>query len=326
MPIDPPTQAFLDTLSGPPIDTLSPAEARAVLTRLQAGVIPRPPADVVDPVLPVGPTGRVRVRVVRPLGEGGPYPAIVYLHGGGWVLGDLDTHDLLARSLADHAGAVVFLVDYDRAPEARFPVATEQAWAVARHVVDEAARFDIDPERLAIAGDSAGGTLAIGAALLAAERGGPAFAFQVLFYPVTDAGMATPSYAEFADGPWLTRAAMRWFWDAWVPDESQRALPTVSPLQAPPAQLATLPPTFLATAENDVLRDEGEAFADRLAHAGVRVTSVRYNGTVHDFVMLHGLRDTPAARGAIAQAGLALHTVFAAPHPARHPVREPAPA
>jgi len=226
----------------------------------------------------------------------------MYFHGGGWVLRDRDTHDRLVREIAVGAQAAVVFVDYARAPEARYPVAIDQAYAATRYVADNAAELGIDPLRLAVAGDSVGGNMAAAVTLMAKQRRGPNIAFQVLFYPVTDSGFDTPSYNQFADGPWLTKRAMEWFWDAYLPDPAARKQPTATPLNASLDQLTGLPEALVIVDENDVLRDEGEAYARKLSDAGVRVTSVRYNGTIHDFVMLNALADTPATRGAIAQA------------------------
>jgi acetyl esterase len=226
----------------------------------------------------------------------------MYFHGGGWILGDRDTHDRLVREIAVGAQAAVVFVDYSRAPEARYPVAIEQAYAATRYVADNAADLLIDPLRLAVAGDSVGGNMAAAVTLMARQRRDPKIAFQVLFYPVTESGFDTHSYNQFADGPWLTKRAMEWFWDAYLPDPAARKQPAATPLNASPDQLVGLPEALVIVDENDVLRDEGEAYACKLSNAGVRVTSVRYNGTIHDFVMLNALADTPATRGAIAQA------------------------
>ena len=298
------TQEFVDSLAGaPPIHTLSPADARSVLARLQSIPVGKPNALIEDMILPVGPTNSVPIRIVRPTtGPAEVLPAVMYFHGGGWVLGDRDTHDRLIREIAVGAEATVVFVDYARAPEARYPVAIEQAYAATHYVAENAAGLDIDPLRLAVAGDSVGGNMAAAVTLMAKQRRGPKIAFQVLFYPVTDAGFDTPCYRHFADGPWLTRRAMEWFWDAYLPDPAARQQPTATPLNAAPDQLTGLPEALVIVDENDVLRDEGEAYARKLSEAGVRVTSVRYNGTIHDFVMLNALADTPATRGAIAQA------------------------
>jgi acetyl esterase len=297
------TQQFVDELAGaPPIYSLSPDEARSVLVRAQSIPVGKPSAQVEDITLPVGPTGSVPIRVIRPVGAAEVLPAVMYFHGGGWVLGGRDTHDRLVREIAIGAEAAVVFVDYARSPEARYPVAIEQAYAATRYVSENGASLRIDPLRLAVAGDSVGGNMAAAVTLMAKQRSGPNIAFQVLFYPVTDSGFDTPSYIQFADGPWLTKRAMEWFWDAYLPDPAARKQPTATPLNAPPDQLARLPEALVIVDENDVLRDEGEAYARKLSNAGVRVTSIRYNGTIHDFVMLNALADTPATRGAIAQA------------------------
>jgi acetyl esterase len=297
------TQHFIDSLAGaPPIYTLSPADARAVLARAQSIPVGKPSAQIEDIALPVGPTGSVPIRIVRPVGAAEALPVVMYFHGGGWVLGDRDTHDRLVREIAVGAEAAVVFVDYARAPEARYPVAIEQAYAATRYVADNGATLRIDPLRLAVAGDSVGGNMAAAVTLMAKQRRGPKIAFQLLLYPVTDSGFDTPSYIQFADGPWLTKTAMEWFWDAYLPDPTARKQPTATPLNASSDQLAGLPEALVIVDENDVLRDEGEAYASKLSEAGVRVTSVRYNGTIHDFVMLNALSDTPAARAAIAQA------------------------
>ena len=297
------TQQFVDSLAGaPPIYTLSPADARSLLARAQSIPVGKPSAQIEDMALPVGPTGSVPIRIVRPVGAAGVLPAVMYFHGGGWVLGDRDTHDRLIREIAVGAEAAVVFVDYARAPEARYPVAIEQAYAATCYLANMGSSLHIDPLRLAVAGDSVGGNMAAAVTLMATQRRGPKIAFQVLFYPVTDAGFDTPSYIRFSDGPWLTKRAMEWFWDAYLPDPAAREQPTATPLNASPGQLASLPEALVIVDENDVLRDEGEAYARKLSDAGVRVTSVRYNGTIHDFVMLNALADTPATRGAIAHA------------------------
>jgi acetyl esterase len=234
----------------------------------------------------------------------------MYFHGGGWILGDRDTHDRLIREIAVGAETAVVFVEYARSPEARYPVAIEQAYAATRYVADNGAGLRVDPLRLAVAGDSVGGNMAASVTLMAKQRRGPKIALQLLFYPVTHAGFDTPSYTRFADGPWLTKRAMQWFWDAYLPDSASRNEPTATPLNASLDQLAGLPEALVMTDENDVLRDEGEAYARKLSNAGVRVTSMRYNGTIHDFVMLNALADTPATRAAIAQAVGALKTTL----------------
>ncbi|MGQ9369367.1 alpha/beta hydrolase [Azospirillum sp. ST 5-10] len=311
--LEPRTQAFVDAVAaagGKPIHTLGPAEARAVLAGAQTPAIASAPTTVEDTEFPVGPTGRVKVRIVRPAGATGILPAVMYFHGGGWVMGDRDTHDHLIRELAAGSGAAVVFVDYDRAPEVRYPENDEQAYAATRYVAEHGGALKLDGSRLAVAGDSAGGNMAAAVTLLAKDRQGPAIRHQVLFYPVTDDVSQNGSYTAFGQGPWLTTAGMHYFLDANYPAES-RSDPVAFPLKAPLDRLAGLPDATVIVAENDLLRDEGEAYARKLAEAGVTVTATRYIGTIHDFVMLNGLADTPAAKGAVAQAAAALKNALA---------------
>ena len=309
--LEPATQLFVETRATlPTLHVLPPADARRAFLAEQARPVGRPAARLEDSVFPVGPTGTVRARIVRPPDAAERLPVIMYFHGGGWVLGDAQTHDRLIRELAVGARAAIVFVDYARAPEARFPVALEQAYAAARHVVERAAELGVDGARLAVAGDGAGGNLAAALALLAKQRRGPRISMQVLFYPVTDVDFETASYRDFARGPWLTRDAMRAFWDAYLPDVPARNQITAAPLQASLDELRGLPDALVITGESDVLRDEGEAYARKLGLAGGRVTSVRYCGTIHDFVLLNALADTPAARAALAQAASALRTAL----------------
>jgi len=313
--LDAPTRAFIDALAArakPPIYTLPVADARAFLVSLQAEHAPAAPipADVEDHVLPIGPSGTVAVRIVRPEGARQPLPVVMYFHGGGWILGDATTHDRLIREIANRAQAAVVFVKYTPSPEAKFPVPLYEAFAATRYIAEEGARFGLDGSRLAVAGDSVGGNMATVVALLAKQHKGPAIRYQVLAYPVTDACFDTPSYQAFADGPWLTKKTMAWFFDAYAPDTEARALPYVSPLRATTAELSGMPPALVIVDENDVLRDEGEAYAHKLMDAGVPVRAVRYLGTIHDFMMLNALADTPASRSATALVGSTLHDVL----------------
>jgi acetyl esterase len=305
MSVEAKTQRFLDdlkALGGPPLQARPIPEARQFLDDAQAHPAHLAPAGIEPRTLQAGPTGEIRLVVVRPENAVGPTPALLYLHGGGWILGNWRTHERLVRELASAIPATVVFVDYAPSPEQAFPVAIEQAYEALRWMAANAEELSIDPMRLAIAGDSAGGAVAAAVTLMAKERGGPAIRAQVLFYPVTDADFETPSYRAFAEVKALTRDAMRWFWDAYVPDPAARRNPLAAPLQASLEQLSGLPPALVITGENDVLRDEGEAYAHKLMDAGVRVTAVRYLGTVHDFVMLNALADTSAAVSATAQA------------------------
>jgi acetyl esterase len=300
--LDPEIQRFLEDVKAqgaPPIDTLPPKEARALLDAVQSKPVSKLPSDIEDKMIPGGATGPVSVRIVRPQGVKEPLPAILYLHGGGWILGNKDTYDRLIREIANGARAAVVFVNYTPSPEAHYPVPVEQAYTVGRFLAEHGASLNIDPSCLAIASDSAGGSLAAAVSLLGVERGVPRFKYQVMFYPVTDANFDNGSYLEFADGPWLTRSMMKWFFDAYAPDAADRAKPTVSPLRASREQLAGLAPALIITDENDVLRDEGEAYAHKLMEAGVRVKAVRCLGTIHDFVMLNALGNTTETRNAI---------------------------
>jgi acetyl esterase/lipase len=306
--LEPAAKKFADATSKPPyLADLGPAKGREAVDKVQDEKVPMPNADIEDITVPGGPSGEVKVRIVRPKGAKGKLPVILYIHGAGWVFGDSHTHDRLVRELATRANAAVVFPEYSRAPEAKYPTAIEEAYAVAKWVAEQGDKHNLDGSRMAIAGDSVGGNMAAALTLMAKERGGPEFAQQVLFYPVTDANFDTESYQQFAEGYFLRRDAMQWFWDQYTTDPKQRAEITASPLRASTKQLAGLPPALVITGEADVLRDEGEAYASKLREAGVPVTAVRYEGIIHDFVMLNALADTQAARAATAQAGQTLH-------------------
>jgi acetyl esterase len=299
--LEPTTQAFIDSLSGaPPLSQLSPADAHKVLTDLQSQPIPLQDAQIEDVVWPIGPTGETRIRIIRPADAAATdiLPVILYTHGGGWVLGDKITHDRLVREIANGVGATVVFVDYVNAPEAKYPVQQEQAYASLLYTVEHADELGVDPSRIAIVGDSVGGHMATLVTMMAKQRGGPKIRYQVLFYPVVDAISDNTSYRTFANGPWLTLDSAKFFFEqeGLSPDKNE-----AWPLRASVDDLRGLPDA-LVIVDGDVLRDEGEAYADKLMEAGVRVTSVRYNDTIHDFVMLNPLANTPATRAAIQQA------------------------
>jgi acetyl esterase len=312
--IEPQTQAWLDSVAdeeGPPIYDLAPAAARQVLRHAQADApVDLAPAQIEDRTIDGGPTGSVELRIYRPEGATGPLPLVLHTHGGGWILGDKDTHERLDRELTGLTGAMIVFVDYTPAPDAQYPVQNEQAYTALLWAVDHAGEIGADAGRFALLGDSVGGNMAAALTLMLKERGGPQPEAQVLFYPVTDHGLDTGSYRAFADGPWLTRRAMTWFWDAYLPDVAARDAPTVSPLRGSLDELSDLPPALVITAANDVLRDEGEAYARRLEEAGNTVTPVRYGGTIHDFVLLNPIAETPAPRAAIPQAAGFLRRAF----------------
>jgi len=318
MQLDPHIFDFLKKLEaqgGPQLYTLSPADARLLLLNVQKSVnVTKLPADSEDRTIPGGPTGTISLRIIRPQGASGSLPGILYFHGGGWILGDKETHDRLVREIAHGAQATVVFVDYERAPETRYPVAIEQAYAATVWVAKNGTSIGVDSARLVVAGESVGGNMAAAVTLLAHERGVPKIDFQVLCYPVTDANLNTPSYQEFGEGYWLTRASMKWFWNSYAP-EAARKEPTASPLRAPLEQLRGLPPALIITNENDVLRDEGEAYAHKLMTAGVTVTATRYLGAIHDLLLLNPIAQTAPSSAALAQINDTLRKVFASETP-----------
>ena len=315
MQLDPQIMSFLKSqtdLGRPALFKLSVASARDVLLSIQRSVnLPTLPFTSSDRTIYSGPTGEISLCIIRPQGESGVLPGVMYFHGGGWMLGDSETHDRLVREIATGARVTVVFVEYARSPQAKYPVATEQAYAATAWVAEHGALIGVDPSHLAVAGDGAGGNLATVTTLLAKERGGPAIDFQVLLYPVTDANFETPSYRAFgAPGYWLTRETMQWFWDSYVPAAECKEF-TVSPLQASLEQLRGLPPALIVTCEQDVVRDEGEAYAHKLIAAGVPVVATRYLGVIHDLMLLNPIAGTPPARTALAHVNDTLRTVFA---------------
>ena len=299
------TQAFLDVLNagtGKPMEQMTPAQARAVLVGAQAGVkLTLPKADVSQKTIQVD--GQpLNLTIVRPAGVKGELPVFMFFHGGGWVLGDFPTHERLVRDLVVGSGAAAVFVNYTPSPEAHYPVAINQAYAATQWVAEHGKEIHVDGKRLAVAGNSVGGNMAAVVALMAKDKGTPAIKFQVLLWPVTDANFETGSYNQFAEGHFLSKNMMKWFWDNYTTDANQRNEIYASPLRATTAQLKGLPPALVQTAGADVLRDEGEAYARKLDEAGVPVTSVRYNGMIHDYGLLNVVSQVPAVRSAMLQA------------------------
>jgi acetyl esterase len=308
MPLDPVVKALLDqaaALNLPSLNTLSAPEARAAFsaTRLAAGE-PEPVARVEDRSIP-GPAGDIPVRIYCPEGEP-PFPLVVYFHGGGWVIGDLDTHDGTCRTLTNLTRCVTVSVSYRLAPEHKFPAAVEDAFAATEWAASNASALGADARRLAVAGDSAGGNLAAAVSLIARDGGSPKIAHQALIYPVTDFGFDRPSYESNAEGYFLTKEMMRWFWGHYVASEADAAHPHASPLRA--SDLSGLPPALIITAEFDPLRDEGEAYGARLQEAGVPATVSRYDGMIHGFVGMAAL--IPQGRQALQETAQALRSAF----------------
>lgn len=297
------TASFLKAIEGgKPIEQMSPQEARAVLVGAQSGgKVKLAPADVSEKTVQLD--GKpVKLTIVRPAGAKGILPVFMFFHGGGWVLGDYPTHERLVRDLVAGSGAVAVFVNYTPSPEAGYGVAINEAYAATRWVAEHGAQIGVDGKRLAVAGNSVGGNMAAVISLMAKQKGAPALRSQVLLWPVTDANFDTPSYQQFADGHFLTRNMMTWFWDNYTHDANARREIYASPLQASVEQLTGLPPTLIQTAEFDVLRDEAEAYGRKLDAAGVAVKTVRYNGMIHDFGLLNVLSEVPAVRSALEQA------------------------
>ena len=308
--LEPAAQTFADATADPPfLYELGPEGARKVLDDVQAAPVAKLDVDQRWVTVPCE-YGDVAVRIVTPPGISGPLPVVLYIHGGGWVLGNAATHDRLVRELAVGAHAAVAFVEYDRSPEAQYPVAIEQAYATAQWITRHGADEGLDAARMSVAGDSVGGNMTAAVAIMSKQRGDVCFIHQSMYYPVTDAAQNTDSYSEFANGPFLTAKAMAWFWDCYLPEALLRSEITASPLRASIDELQGLPPALVIVDENDVLRDEGEAYARKLTAAGVPTTSLRVNGIIHDFMMLNPVRDTAAATAAIEFAAHTLRKAF----------------
>jgi acetyl esterase/lipase len=303
------TQKFLEALEaggGQPLETLAPKDARAVLVGAQVSVkLELPKAEVSRKIITQD-GQQVDLTIVRPAGVKGNTPAFMFVHGGGWILGDFPTHERLVRDLVAGSGATAVFVNYTPSPEARYPVAINQIYAATKWVATHGKEIKVDGSKLAIAGNSVGGNMSAAVALMAKDKGEPKIKFQLLLWPVTDAKFETASYTQFEQGHFLTRPMMKWFWDAYTTDAGLRKEIYASPLQATAAQLKGLPPALIQTAEFDVLRDEGEAYGRQLDAAGVDVTVTRYDGMIHDFGLLNVVSQVPAVRSAVRQASAEL--------------------
>ena len=296
------TKSFLKALNtsgGKPMETMEPADARKVLEGAQTSVqvdvsgVETTEKTITEDGL------TVKLYVVKPAGAKGALPAFMFFHGGGWVIGDFATHQRFIHDLVVHSGAVAVHAEYTRSPEARYPVAVNECYAATKWVATHGAEIGVDGKRLAVAGNSAGGNLAAAVALMAKDKKGPELKFQLLFWPVTNADFETGSYNQFATDRFLTKNMMKWFWGHYAPDEVKRKEIYASPLQATTDQLKGLPATLVQTAENDVLRDEGEAYARKMNEAGVKVSLVRYQGMIHDYGLLNPLATVSEVQSAL---------------------------
>ncbi|MGB8665590.1 MAG: alpha/beta hydrolase [Serratia inhibens] len=302
-------RVFLDALNaggGKPMEQMKPKEARKVLEGAQSSVeVPLYEVEISEKTIHV--EGQdILLHLVRPAKVKEALPVFMFFHGGGWVLGDFPTHERLVRDLVHSSGAAAVFVNYTPSPEAHYPTAINQAYAATEWVAEYGEKINVDGSRLAVVGNSVGGNMAAVVSLMAKEKGTPALRSQILLWPVTHASFDTDSYHQFAEGHFLTRNMMKWFWDNYTTDKVLRKEIYASPLNATLEQLKGLPPALVQTAELDVLRDEGEAYARLLNAAGVEVTSTRYNGLIHDYGLLNPIAHVPAVHSAIHQAGRAL--------------------
>jgi len=296
----------LNTSGGAPLETLSPKDARKVLEGAQTSVkVDLSGVDVSEKNITQDGLS-VKLYIVRPSGATGILPAFMFFHGGGWVLGDFPTHQRIVRDLVIYSGAAAVFVEYSRSPEAKYPIAINEAYAGTKWVAEHGSEIKIDGKRLAIAGNSVGGNMTAAVALMAKRTGGLELKMQILLWPVTDANFDTGSYHQYADDRFLTRNMMIWFWDSYTTKKEQRDEIYASPLKASPDELKGLPRTLVQTAENDVLRDEGEAYARKMDKAGVDVTLTRIQGMIHDYGMLNPLAHIPAVQSALMYAGAEL--------------------
>jgi acetyl esterase/lipase len=299
--LDPTIKRLLDAMATPPtLRQLGPQDGRTALREAQQATAEHDGTDARFHTAEVGPTGLTGFWVVRPRAATGPLPAMFYLHGGRWMFGDADTHAHVIGELAVKAGVAMVVPEYSRTPEARYPVALEECYATLLWLHANAEFLGVMPKRIAVGGDCAGATLAIAVAMLAKSRGGPRLRGQLLYYPPTDAACVAASHRDFSEGFLLSSHEQAWYWDQYC-GGADCSCSTASPMRADREELTGLPPTMLVTAEADVVRDEGADFARKLRAAGVDVTSLRYLGTVHDFVVLSPLANIPPARAAIDQ-------------------------
>lgn len=307
------TKKFLTALNsggGKPMEQMTPQEARAVLTGAQSSVkVDVSGVDVTEKTI-TAEGAPLLLHIVKPAGVKGTLPVFIFIHGGGWVLGDFPTHQRFVRDLVVNSGAAAVFVNYTPSPEAQYPVAINQAYAALKWVAENGSEIEVDGKRLAIVGNSVGGNMAAAVALMAKDKKGPEIKLQVLFWPVTDASFDTGSYHEFATQRFLTRNMMMWFWDNYTKKADDRAQIYASPLRATLDQLKGLPPALVQVAENDVLRDEGDAYARKMDEAGVPVTLVRYQGMIHDYGLLNALANLPAVKSALLSAAAELKKVL----------------
>jgi acetyl esterase len=292
-------KAFLKVLNsagGPPLETMPPLEAREVLVQAQASV-PVDLSGIEESDKTITADGyTIKLNIVRPEGVKGKLPVFIFIHGGGWVLGDYPTHKRMVRDLVVLTGFAGVFVNYTRTPDARYPRAINEIYAATKWVAEHGEEIDVDGKNLAVVGNSVGGNMTAVTALKARENGGPNIKLHIMMWPVTNADFETESFKQFGEKRFLTAPLMKWMWDLYIADPEQRKEIHASPLQATVEQLKGLPPALIQVAESDILRHEGEAYGRKLDEAGVSVTTVRYDGMIHDFGLLNGLAEEPAVR------------------------------
>lgn len=304
-------RSFLNALNsgdGKPLEQLSVTDARNVLVGAQKSVqVDYSGIEETEKVISQNGL-KVKIHITKPKGAKANAPVFIFIHGGGWVLGDYPTHRRLVRDLVVESGAVAVFPDYTPSPEAKYPVAINEIYAATQWVSENGKEIGVDGKNLAVVGNSVGGNMTAAITLMAKDKKGPHIKLQVLLWPVTDANFETESYNLYANGRFLTKNMMKWFWDNYLPDTAKRTEKYASPLQASLAELKGLPPALVQTAENDVLRDEGEAYARKLNEAGVPVTLTRYNGLIHDYGLLNPIANVPAIQTAVQQAAIVIKT------------------
>ena len=287
---------------GPPLQTLAPQKAMENLNKLQSGYQIPSSVQTERKILSVGPTGQTTVKIFKRKGLPPSAPAVVYIHGGGFVMGSVITHARLASELALCLSAVIIFVEYTLAPQGKFPLAHNQSYAVLKYVYENPHEFNIDKERISIGGDSVGGSIAAVCTIWAKRRRGPHIESQILFYPAVNLDAEALDYGDLEYGPWLSKANLNWAWSKYLSDSKNLKAVDISPVYATPKQLQGLPKALIITGDCDPLHKSGEEYAKKLMVAGVDVTATRYFGITHDFMMLNALKDTPAAKGALAEA------------------------
>lgn len=306
-------RSFLNALNsgdGKPLEQLSVTDARNVLVGAQKSV-EVDYSGIEESEKVISQNGlKVKIHITKPKGAKANAPVFIFIHGGGWVLGDYPTHRRLVRDLVVESGAVAVFPDYTPSPEAKYPVAINEIYAATQWVAENGKEIGVDGKNLAVVGNSVGGNMTAAITLMAKDKKGPHIKLQVLLWPVTDANFETESYNLYANGRFLTKNMMKWFWDNYLPDTAKRTEKYASPLQASLAELKGLPPALVQTAENDVLRDEGEAYARKLNEAGVPVTLTRYNGLIHDYGLLNPIANVPAIQTAVQQAAIVIKTTL----------------